>query len=353
MALRCIRNGVVRRVLRRTKGRGHDGEDLPRFLFSWATSTVPDGDRISLDGSRASAEMGRCVAVVIVSFGVLGCAIARQVSDVRVIVPFTPAHGLVFIELDSAGHGALLALLDTGANASAIDPRRAAKLPIIEASTVEGTTGNLKVDVVMVEGLRVGKHRFPPLRATRRDLSGLLAPPGRSVDMILGSDAVSNRAVTIDFPASRIELAARPPPDSSQGVPMILDAGIPAIEGCIGGMDIWLRIDTGASFFETPDVYINLPKRTWEGLRGAHAGIATSTHLKGTGANGVSVDLPVARIPIASVGPLELDYVFVIAQPERGYFANPDAKGFVSNNFLRQIGRVTLDYVNGRLRRSN
>jgi hypothetical protein len=41
------------------------------------------------------------------------------------------------------------------------------------------------------------------------------------------------------------------------------------------------------------------------------------------------------------------DSVFVIVQPEVGYFARPDALGFVSNSFLEKLGRVTLDCATG------
>jgi len=75
-----------------------------------------------------------------------------------------------------------------------------------------------------------------------------------------------------------------------------------------------------------------------------------TSQLQGTGANGEAVPLPVAKVQGARIGPIELDSVFVIVQPEVGYFADPGAKGFVGNNFLEKLGRVTLDYGAGRLR---
>lgn len=259
-------------------------------------------------------------------------------------------HGLIFVDLDWPGRGPVLALLDTGANASAVDHRCAQDLPSSGTSTVLGTTGTLDVDMVVVEGLRLQSRRLPALRATRRDLAGMLAPEGRALDMILGSDALADLVLTIDFEAGRLELAEQTPEAIANGAPMILDDGIPAIEGHIGGIDVSLRIDTGASLFETPDVYVNIPSRTWQALRSRHRELTPSTYFKGTGADGTTVDLPVARVPDARVGPLRLDSVFVIVQPETGYFADRDALGFVGNNFLRQFERVTLDYRNGRLR---
>jgi hypothetical protein len=291
--------------------------------------------------------MNRSVTVLAMSVGLFGCTAGpHELNDV-VIIPVTLEHGLIFLDLELAGHGPLLALLDTGANASAIDPRKSGHLRATEASTVLGTTGTIGVETVMVEGLRIGSLSLPSLRATRRNLGGLLAPHGREIDMILGSDAFSNLVVTIDFAAGQIEASKQSPGELPAAVPMVLDDGIPAIRGEIAGIDVWLRIDTGASLFETADVYINIPTRTWQALRSQQEGITPSTYFKGTGTDGRVVDLPVAPVLGARVGPLVLDRVFVVVQPEVGYFATPEAKGFVSNNYLRQLGRVTFDYKGG------
>jgi hypothetical protein len=274
----------------------------------------------------------------------------RHAADTPVVVPFKLEYGLIFLEVHVPGRGLALALLDTGANASAIDDRLAKDLPVMGSSDVVGSTGSIAVENVKLDGLRLGSIQLPTLRGTRRDLSGLLAPQGRTVDMILGSDALANLVVTFDFAKNQLEVARESPHGRSDSVPMILDNGIPAIEGHLGGVAVWLRIDTGASLFDTPDVYINIPPRIWNVLRSQNAGIRPSTYFKGTGANGQTVDLPVAPVTGATVGPRQLERVFVIAQPEAGYFADPEAKGFVSNNFLRRLGRVTLDYKSGRLR---
>jgi hypothetical protein len=68
------------------------------------------------------------------------------------------------------------------------------------------------------------------------------------------------------------------------------------------------------------------------------------THFQGTGADGRSVELPVARIPEARIGATSFAEVYVIVQPEAGYFADAAAKGFVGNNYLEKLGRVTFDF---------
>jgi hypothetical protein len=169
------------------------------------------------------------------------------------------------------------------------------------------------------------------------------------VELILGSDAFVGRALTIDFPSRRLELSVTSRSPVAGDVAMRLDDGIPAIEATLGGVPTWLRIDTGASLFASGDVYVNIPSRMWEELRALDPDLAPSTHFEGTGADGGVVDLPVARIPATRIGPRSFGHVFVIVQPEAGYFAREDAKGFVSNNYLSRLGRVTLDYGSGRL----
>jgi len=269
--------------------------------------------------------------------------------ELHATVPFTRAFGLVYVEVSSGNGPPLLSLLDTGASASAIDAARARELPSMGASEVVGTTGSIQVENVELKGLRLGSLDLPVLRATRRDLGGLLSPEGRRVEMILGSDVLAGLALTIDFRAGTIEVS-RGSREDSEGVPMVLDNGIPTIEATVGGVDLWLRIDTGASLFETKDVYLNVPARVWNAMRAWSPELEPTSQLQGTGANGEAVPLPVAKVQGARIGPIELDSVFVIVQPEVGYFADPGAKGFVGNNFLEKLGRVTLDYGAGRLR---
>ena len=278
------------------------------------------------------------------------CRSSAARTESRATVPFTRAFGLVYVEVSSGDGPPLLSLLDTGASASAIDAARARELPSMGTSEVVGTTGSIQVENVELKGLRLGSLDLPVLRATLRDLGGLLSPEGRRVEMILGSDALAGLALTIDFHAGTIEVSRESREDEGEGVPMLLDNGIPTIEATVGGVDLWLRIDTGASLFETKDVYLNVPARVWDAMRAWSPELEPTSQLQGTGANGEAVPLPVAKVQGVRIGPIELASVFVIVQPEVGYFSDPGAKGFVGNNFLEKLGRVTLDYGAGRLR---
>lgn len=257
-------------------------------------------------------------------------------------LPFTSAFGLIFVELHARDGAPLLALLDTGASASAIDPRRSAELPALAKEAVVGTTGSIEVEMVEVAGLRLGATELPKLRATRRDLSGLLAPEGERVEAILGSDALAGVALTIDFEKRTLTLGPSSP--KKEGVPMRLDNRIPTLPARIAGRELELRIDTGSSMFASDDVYVNVPARVWSALREQLPDLAPSAQLEGSGLDGKPVPLPVYRVPDATIAGRELPAAFVIVQPEVGYFASKDAKGFLGNNFLEKLGRVELDY---------
>jgi hypothetical protein len=274
-----------------------------------------------------------------------GCAVAPRLDSGP--VPLARAHGLLFVELTSADGPPLLALLDTGANASAIDEARGADLAVLDTTQVVGTTGTLEAELVEVGGLWLGRLALPALRATRRSLGGLLSPDARRVDMILGTDALAGLSLTIDF--ARAELCVRAPrAGSSDGVPLGIDNGIPTLAAEVHGERAELRIDTGASLFATEDVYVNVPEPLWAKLRARDPALAPERHFQGTGAGGRTVILPVARVGGVRIGPSEFPSAWVIVQPEAGYFAQPDAKGFVGNNYLEKLGRVTIDLANRR-----
>jgi hypothetical protein len=295
---------------------------------------------------RTLFRLPRLVHLGPLALALLSCTSERPSRAIT--VPLRREHGLLFLEVEGPEDPPLLALVDTGANASAIDPRRAAKLDVVAHGEVVGTTGSLASEIVEIQGLWLGDIALRPLRATRRDLSGLLPLGGRPVDMILGSDAFAGLALTFDFRSRDLLVANRSPASMPEGVPMLLDDGIPAIPATIAGVGTMLRIDTGASLFDSDDVYVNVPTRMWKQLRDRDPSLAPSTRFRGTGANGEAVELPVARVRGVEIGERTLDAVFLIVQPEAGYFASPDAKGFVGVNFLEKLGRVTLDYRGGR-----
>ena len=276
-----------------------------------------------------------------------------------------PASGVSFIYQDRCIYvparvndtADLLFLVDTGANASAIDAAAASRLHLRLSGTtkVEGTAGVIATGTTRLASIAAGGHRAERLEVTVQDLGGLPAAAGTRVEGILGYDFLRDVAMRVDFAGRHIAFLEHPPrearADSTRwfGIPMALDHGIPRVEAALDdSIPCPLRIDTGASLFDTPDVYVNITTPTWERLRAADRAITPVDSLHATGTGG-EFSLPVARVGRITIGAIRVESPFVIVQPPRGYFARADAVGFVSDNLLERFSPVILDYAGRRL----
>ncbi|MBW8302875.1 MAG: aspartyl protease family protein [Brevundimonas sp.] len=246
-------------------------------------------------------------------------------------------------------------LLDTGANRSALDEGFAARsgLPVLAGSQVEGTAGVIEAGGTRVEDLRLGELALPPIEPTTSDISGLQGPGGEAAVGILGSDALAGLVVTLDFAHGRIAVA--PPSEAStraggcgRAVATTDDNGILRLEAVIDGETLPLRYDSGAGLFEDPHVWINLSQGQWARVRGERPETAPIATLGGSGTGG-QVSLPVHAGGRLEIGPLAWDEPRLIVQPAQGYFARPEAVGFVGNALFWSQGMVTIDYPGQRL----
>lgn len=274
---------------------------------------------------------------------------APPVPPVETGLPFTYHERLVFLTV-RVNDSERLFLLDTGASASAIDTRAADELALARSgtSTVEGTAGVLEVENARVASLSVGAHSRRDLVVTVRDLAGSLHPAETRLDGILGADFLAGFVLRLDFVESRLSLDTHSPPADGSALALELEHGIPSFPAQLDDLATSLRIDTGASLFASPDVYVNVPAGVWHELRSADPELAPAGQLSATGVGG-TVALPVARIQALLVGATSIARPFVVVQPRAGYFARPDARGFVGNNFLEKFEQVTLDYPGRRL----
>jgi hypothetical protein len=278
------------------------------------------------------------------------CAVQEAAPAAAPALEFVYHQRVVFVRARVNAEPGLLFLLDTGANASALHAATAERLelPLGEATRVEGSAGVIEVETVLVDELALGEHVVRGITATVQDLGGSLAPPGETIDGILGNDFLGAFALELDFAARRLRIFDDPPEDLPGALPFELDNGIPRVAASLDGVSTHLRLDTGASLFESEDVYVNVTERIWEELRLLDPTLAPTQFFTGTGTGG-EVRLPVARIGSLTVGGRTLERPWVIVQPSRGYFARPDAVGFVGNNLLEKFGRVTIDYPGRRL----
>lgn len=264
-------------------------------------------------------------------------------------MPLTQEHGLFFIAV-VLGSDTLTALFDTGAEVSAIDPEVAlrAGVKVVDSTDVEGTNTTLRTARAAVTGCTLGGTALPTVLATVRDLSFALAPTGRRLDLIAGNDLFAGHAVEIDLVQGTFALHRTMPHHAGAlAVPFVPDHAIPRMAAKIGGLPADLRLDTGASLFATTDLYVNIPRPLWERLRTADPTLTADRSFTATGIDATPVDLPVARIGHCTIGAFDSaadgTAVHVIVQPPTGYFARPNAVGFVGNNWLLRFRRVLID----------
>jgi CubicO group peptidase (beta-lactamase class C family) len=268
-------------------------------------------------------------------------------------VPFIYANRLIYVDVKINDQHNMLFVLDTGASKSTIDISTAkkAQLEIGGASKVEGTGGTIDVKNATIGRMSVGECHADDLIVPAYDLSGFIAPPGRAVEGIIGFDFLKQFSVTVDFKKRLLNFAA-----SGEGTkvekdrtsfPIEIENGIPRFDVVLNGsIQTSMRVDSGASLFETPDTYLNIPSDTWEKLQQADPELKPQMHFSATGAGGKQIRLPVSKLQQLSVGDIVIDCPYVIVQPPVGYFARPDAVGFVSNNLLEKFSPVTIDYCN-------
>ncbi len=282
------------------------------------------------------------------------CAAAFETLRTEGSVEAVYVGHVAFVTADAGDGASRWFLVDTGANRSALDAgvARALDLPDEGATTVEGTAG-----VVEAASATVPRFRFGPvttrLSPTVSDLSGLAGPEGAPVAGILGSDLFGDRVLTFDFERNRLALS--PPSEAAataaacgRSAPMRDDNGIPRVTGELDGRPVELRYDSGAGLFDDPRLWINLSQPQHAAiLNGREPGEPLQV-LGGSGTGG-SVRLPVFAGERFRLGDIEWAEPRLIVQPPQGYFARPEAVGFLGNAAFRPFGLVVVDYPGGRL----
>lgn len=257
----------------------------------------------------------------------------------------------IFIKMQVNDTEDLLFLLDTGASASAIDLQMAEKLNLSFSGTskIEGTTGVIEAKNTLLKKLSFGKATAKNLSIPARNLKGSLVPPGMRLDGIVGYDFLRFFSVHIDFLNRTIAFSPKAAKVSEKGqivsIPFALDNGIPRLKAILNdSLAADFRLDTGASIFETSDIYLNITENTWERLTALDSELKPERYFRGGGI-GTEVKLPVTRIKSFTIGTISFPKPFVIVQPKLGYFARLNAVGFISNNLLEKFSPVTIDYI--------
>jgi hypothetical protein len=274
-------------------------------------------------------------------------------------------RGQFFVPLSLNGSAPHYFIFDTGAGISAVDEELASELhlPIIAHTELAGTAG-----VMMVNQVRIGRtcplRRGRPaddlawygLTPTTHDLTAFVVPiSGAREAGLLGNDYLQSFVIQMQFKPPLLEVA-RPTGftpagvDPNRFIPFVLDDN--AIVRLKGTLDGWmsadLRFDTGSATMTIDGPYLNITASMWQALRDRHPEYQVQQTLTANGIGG-TVKLEVAKITSLDLGLLHFPNVNVVIQPAVGYFANPDAVGFVALNLFEPGGWLTFDYPNGRL----
>lgn len=282
------------------------------------------------------------------------CAAAFETLRTDAAIEAAYVAHVAFVRADPGDGRPRWFLVDTGANRSALDAEVARELDLPDEgrTMVEGTAGVVEVASTIVPRLNLGSLAVR-LSPTVSDLSGLAGPEGEPVAGILGSDLFGDRVLTFDFERGRLALAQRGPAaamaaDCGRGVAMMGDNGIPRVQGEIDGRAVDLRYDSGAGLFDSPHLWINLSTPQHAALLDGRDPGEPVQVLGGSGTGG-SVRLAVYLAEGFRLGGIEWAEPRLIVQPSQGYFARPEAVGFLSNAAFQAFGLVVLDYPGGRL----
>lgn len=274
-------------------------------------------------------------------------------------------RGQFFVPLSLNGSAPHYFIFDTGAGVSAVDAGLSAelRLPRIAHTELAGTAGTMMVDQVRIartEPLRRGRGiddlAWYGLTPTTQDLSAFVVPiPNTREAGLLGNDYLQSFVVQAQFNPPMLEIGrptgfAPAGVDPNRFIPFWLDDNtIVRVKATLDGwMNVDLRFDTGSATMTIDKPYFNITTPMWEALRDRHPEYAVSQSLTANGIGG-TVELGVAEITSLDVGLLHFDRPSVVIQPPVGYFASPEAVGFIALNLFEPGGWLTFDFPNGRL----
>jgi len=281
------------------------------------------------------------------------------------IVDCVYERGQFFVPLSLNDSGPQYFIFDTGAGVSAVDAALADELglPKIAHTELAGTAGILEVDQVRIarimplsRGRGVTELSWYGLTPTKQDLSAFAVPvPGAREAGLLGNDYLQSFVVGLRFAPSLVEIS-RPTGFSPAGadpgnyIPFFLDdATIVRVSGVLDGwMEVPLRFDTGSATMTIDGPYFNITTAMWQALCDKNPAYRVEGELTANGIGG-QLTLQIGRITSLDVGPLHFEKPAVVIQPPVGYFASPDAVGFIALNLFEPGGWLTFDYPNGRL----
>lgn len=247
------------------------------------------------------------------------------------------ALGGLLVEARVNGASPVRLILDTGASSSALASDYVDRLGLttIDGDEVEGSAGIVKARRTSVE------IEVAPLAPIHVDATvyGFASYDPQCVG-ILGYELLSRAPFRVRYSTKELVWNARAP---SATIPMDVSERIPRIRARIRGIEVPLRIDTGASLPPGPDSYLNVTTEQARAIGLTEKPVAVFT---ASGTGGATLELPVHRLDECEIAGRHIQRAFAIVQPQVGYFARADAIGFLGNSVLDKLGPF-FDYARG------
>ncbi|MBI4533300.1 MAG: aspartyl protease family protein [Candidatus Melainabacteria bacterium] len=275
-----------------------------------------------------------------------------QASPHRLAKPLTfPAeytHGVIVVKVRVNGGEPLDFLFDTGASDTIVDRRTAAehyldKLGLVNIAAASEAVATQKS---VIHKLEIGGLVLPDVPVLILSLSGQSRQLGRHVAGIIGTNILSQFAVTIDYGKPEVILEdaldyVMPP--GARAVAFSQVDG-PKVKAVLNGVDeqVFL-VDTGAAFNHLPY------SRAKKFIKGQPQYVT-----EGTGLDGRPVKLSMVSLDTVAVGSemvKKVSFTYPYGQEsdaQRGGFFEANDVGILGNPFLQNFV-LTLDYRLSRL----
>ncbi|MDO8629573.1 MAG: aspartyl protease family protein [Phycisphaerales bacterium] len=264
-------------------------------------------------------------------------------------IPVEIVNNHIYLPVRVNGSEPLGFILDTGAEATALNKSRAEALRLKLHGTLEAQGAGGSADAAIVTGMTFSLPgvELPNQTGAAIPLDALEPFEGRRIDGVLGYELFSRCIVEVDYAASRVTLhdpARYSVGGSGVSVPIVLEGKCPHVDATVGWADG--RTVQGRFLVDA-------------GARGAlelNTAFSASTPLTGStlrtvcgiGIGGESF-CRLGRVASLRIGAVEIaNPIAGFSEDAKGAMANPDRAGLIGGEILRRF-KVTFDYAGKRM----
>ena len=260
-------------------------------------------------------------------------------------IPFELFGNLALLQVRVNNSKSLRFILDTGADVTVIDARRAKALRLKPQGKIVGSGGGGTAEATFTRGVSVS---LPGVALLNQTIYVLPLEPlsaiGREIDGVLGNDILKEFVVEIDYSTKTINLYE--PQNyqysgSDKIIPLMMDEGLPFVRASVtpegrAPIEAKFEIDSGSTgalllntpFVEKHQVLASVPK-------------TIQTNIGGVG--GMAKTL-IGRVNSLRLGRFVIDHPITrFAQATQGDYASSKYDGLIGGEILRRF-KVVFDY---------